>query len=73
MSARKYHHRARIAALTRSRTPDDPELVGARRDLEVEMLAEHVARVVAAAPPLTSEQRQRIAALLRPTAVGDAA
>ncbi|WP_454853257.1 hypothetical protein [Promicromonospora soli] len=72
MPAAKYHHRARIAALTRSRTPNDPELVSARRDLAAEMLAEHVARVVAEAPPLTTEQRERIATLLRPTAGGAA-
>jgi hypothetical protein len=33
-----------------------------------ELLAEHVRRVVAAAPPLTPEQRDKIAALLRPSA-----
>lgn len=41
----------------------DPAVTGARRAVE---LAEHVRRIVAAAPPLTAEQRDRIAALLRP-------
>lgn len=35
----------------------------ARRRRELD---EHIARVVAAAPPLTPEQRDRIAVLLRP-------
>jgi hypothetical protein len=62
--------RARVAALTRSRPPDDPELVEARRDLAAEGIAQHIAKVVAKAPPLTSAQRDRIAAILRG---GDAA
>jgi hypothetical protein len=28
------HHRARVAALTRDRSPDDPELVAARHELD---------------------------------------
>lgn len=59
------HERAKVAALTRSRTPDDPELLDARRNLRAERLAEHVAKVVAEAPPLTPEQRHRITAILR--------
>ena len=58
------HERARVAALTRSRTDDDPELVDARRNLRAERLALHVERVVAELPPLTESQCQRIAALL---------
>jgi hypothetical protein len=61
---------ARIAAATRWGNPS-PELEAAHRDLAAERLAEYVAKVVAAAPPLTPAQRDRIAALLRP--VGDAA
>ncbi len=65
LSAASAHHRARVAALSRSRTPNDPEFLDARRDLRAEMLHSHVARVLAEAPPLTDEQRDRIAALLR--------
>lgn len=68
--------RARIASLTRSRTADDPELIEARRNLRAIRLQEHVAKVVAEAPPLTMEQRHRIAQLLAPHVVaggGDAA
>lgn len=35
---------------------------------EREAIAAHVARLVAAAPPLRPEQRDRLAVLLRPTA-----
>lgn len=57
--------RGRVAALSRSRKPDDPELVDERRNLAAEVIAQHVAKVVAKAPPLTTEQRDRIATLLR--------
>jgi len=63
--------RARVASLSRSRTPDDPDLVNARRNLKAERLADYIARVVDAAPPLTPAQRDRLALLLRPG--GDAA
>lgn len=59
------HERARIAGLSRDRRPDDPELVDARRNLKALRLEDAVAKAVAEAPPLTSEQRDRIAALLR--------
>lgn len=57
--------RARVASLTRSRAADDPDLINARRNLRAERLAEHIARVVDEAPPLTPEQRDRLAVLLR--------
>ncbi|MEZ5150698.1 hypothetical protein [Rhodococcus zopfii] len=63
--------RAKIAALSRDREPNDPELLETRRDLRALKLEEYVTRVVAEAPPLTDEQRERIASLLR--AGGDAA
>ena len=59
------HYRAKIAALSRDRAQDDPELVDARRNYRAERLAEHIAKVVAEAPPLTAEQRDRLAVLLR--------
>lgn len=59
------HYRGKVAALSRSRSDDDPELVDARRNMRAERLAEHIARVVAEAPPLTAEQRDRLAVLLR--------
>ena len=68
ISSTAAHHRARIAALSRDRKPDDPELVAARRDLAYERLAEHVRKVVDAAPPATADQLARIAAILVGTA-----
>jgi hypothetical protein len=59
------HHRGRVAALSRSRTANDPELVDARQNMRAERLAEYVTKVVDESPPLTSEQRERIAAILR--------
>jgi hypothetical protein len=41
-----------------------------RRQYKAERLAEHIEKVVAQAPPLTNEQRDRLALLLRG---GDAA
>lgn len=61
-----HHERARVAALTRSRTSDDPDLVDARRNLAAERLAAYIEKTVAAAPPLTPEQRTRLTELLRP-------
>lgn len=63
-------HRAQVAALSRSRSADDPELIEARRNLKAAKLENYVSRVVAAAPPLTEAQADRIAALLRPVGGG---
>jgi hypothetical protein len=60
-----FHERARVASLTRSRRPDDPELVAARQSLKAERLADYIKRTVDAAPPLTPEQRDRLALLLK--------
>ena len=57
--------RARVAALTRSRTVDDPDLVGARRDLAAARLADYIRKTVDAAPPLTQQQRDELTLLLR--------
>lgn len=65
LSAQQRHHRARIAALSRDRHPDDPDLVGARRDKAVADLDAYVRRTLESAPPLTDDQVERIAGLLR--------
>lgn len=59
------HHRARVAALSRDRQPDDPDLIAARRNMRAAKLADHIRRVVDEAPPLTDDQRADLAALLR--------
>ncbi|MGI8578868.1 MAG: hypothetical protein ACR2KG_13360 [Nocardioidaceae bacterium] len=53
-----------LAAMKRHH-PDSPAIVGATRDLAAEKLADYVARIVGAAPPLTAEQLDRIACVLR--------
>ena len=70
-TAAQNHQGAKIAALSRSRKANDPDLLNARRELAAANLEKYVSEVVAKAPPLTPEQRTRIAALLR--AGGDAA
>jgi hypothetical protein len=56
------HVRAQIAVtLKNDPTADVSEL---RRDLRAERLAEHIAKTADAAPPLTVEQRNRLAVLL---------
>lgn len=64
--------RGRVASLSRSRPATDPDLIDARRDLAAAKLDAYIKKVVAEAPPLTDEQRDRIAALLRPTKARDA-
>jgi type II secretory pathway predicted ATPase ExeA len=63
------HTRSKIA-IAKKKNPraDVTEL---RRQLKAERLAEYITRTVDAMPPLTNEQRDRLALLLRPG--GDAA
>lgn len=63
-------HRARVASLTRSRPADDPDLLAARLSLRASRLEDCIAKAVAAWPPLTAEQLDRLGALLRPSAGG---
>ena len=60
--------RARVASLSRSRQPDDPALTNARRALRAARAEEYVRKLVDTWPPLTDEQRDRLAVLLRPAA-----
>ena len=62
--------RARLGVASRTaRRTGDPDDIARRDQLDAEYrtvaLAEHVRQVVAKAPPLSPEQRERIAALLR--------
>ena len=59
------HYAGQVGALSRSRANDDPDLIQARHQLRVAKLEDHIAKVVAEAPPLTDEQRDRLAVLLR--------
>ena len=63
------HHRARVAALSRDRAANDPDLLDARRDLRAARLEEYIKSTVDAAPAFTDAQRDRLALLLhRPSA-----
>lgn len=57
------HIRAKLANARRL----DPtaDITDLQRDLKAARLAEHIAKVVDSAPPLTPEQRDRLALLLR--------
>lgn len=72
-SAESRHHRARIAALSRDRAPDDPEIVSARRLHDYSRLSDQAAKVVADWPTPPPEVLEKVAAILRgaspPTAV----
>lgn len=54
-------------ALRRHRPADDPELLAATTERKTAALAAHITKLVDAAPPLTAEQRDRLALLLRPS------
>jgi hypothetical protein len=60
------HHRARIAALSRSRPPNDPELVDERQKLADAQTDAWVQKTLDEAPELTTEQRAKLAVLLEP-------
>ncbi|MBB5828138.1 hypothetical protein [Micromonospora carbonacea] len=61
LTAEQRRERARMAVLHRHNPERAAEL---RRDYHVDQLAERIAAVVNAAPPLTDEQRARLAGLL---------
>lgn len=63
--------KARLNAQTRWHGPDDPRTIDARRDHAAAKLETYVREIVAAAPPLSERQRNRLAVLL--LAGGDAA
>lgn len=60
--------RNKVAILTRHH-PGSRELAEARRELAAAKLENFVKKAVDAAPPLTDEQRERIAALLSSSTV----
>jgi hypothetical protein len=58
------HRRAQVAASKRHHGADDPRSIQAASVLRETMLAEHIQRIVDSAPPLSAEQRNRLAVLL---------
>ncbi len=57
---------SRAAGLTRRRAPDDPVVLDALREVRAAAAEDYIRRLVDTAPPLTPEQRDRLAVLLRP-------
>ncbi|MFD4551404.1 hypothetical protein [Streptomyces sp. NPDC058466] len=56
---------SRIAINTRWH-PDSPQIIEDQREYKALTLEDHIKRVVDSFPPLTEEQRARLAVLLRP-------
>lgn len=56
--------RARLASAYRRRARDPEQIERLRRDLAAEQVACHVRRILGSAPPLTTAQRQGLAALV---------
>lgn len=63
-------HRGRVAALTRSRPADDPELIEARRSLKLARLEDYITKQVNEWPPLTEDQKIKVSSLLTPSLDG---
>lgn len=58
-------HRAQVARRSQSYPPDHPHLVEARRDLAAARAEDYIRKLVDTFPPLSDEQRDRLALLLR--------
>ena len=63
---RKAYRRSVLGGLVRQYGVNHPKVAEARRDLEFVNLADHIAAVVAGWPPLSEDQLDHIAGLLRP-------
>jgi len=59
--------RAHLAAKVRHHPDDTESITALRRDLAAQRLEDYIKATVAAAPPLTADQKTRLALLLRPT------
>jgi len=64
MSSTAQSLKGRLARASRDHAPDSPEILDLRRELTAAKIAQYVEKVVASAPPLTADQRARLAALL---------
>ena len=59
--------RARLAGMHRhgAPDPDNPALIAAQQDFKTAKLADYIVRVVSTWPPLSDEQLDHVAAMLR--------
>jgi hypothetical protein len=58
------HHRVRITILARQKPVDEEAMADAKRDLTAARLADVIPAIMADAPPLTFEQRGRLAGII---------
>ncbi len=58
--------RGRKARFTQILGPDDPKIIECDRELKALRLQDHINQALATAPPLSSDQRSRLAELLKP-------
>jgi hypothetical protein len=61
--------RARIARLSKDLPREHPELQRLRTELRTQRTAEYIEKILAAWPPLTDEQRTKLAELLKPVRI----
>jgi hypothetical protein len=64
MSSSVLSLRGKVAGLSRDRRADDPDLVAARSNLKAERFADYIRKAISTAPPLTTDQRSRLASLI---------
>jgi hypothetical protein len=57
--------RSQLANLSKILDSDDPRVIELRRELRAQRLADHVAKIIAEFPPLTPEQVDHVAGILR--------
>jgi hypothetical protein len=70
VAAATYTARARLSANQRHHGADSPQAAASRMELREAKLADAIKREAAADPPLTVEQRSRLAVLLLQRQVG---
>lgn len=58
------HYRAKVAALSRSRTDDDSEFIEARHNLRLARAEHDIRTILTGTPPLTEQQRRHLATVL---------
>lgn len=66
--SRSTQARSRVANVVKSDPTNHVAIAAARRELAAAKLEDYITQVVESAPPLTAEQCDRLAVLLRPRA-----
>ena len=60
------HKRGKLARLSRDLPADHPDIVALRTELKLDRAAEYLTDLLSGTPPLSDEQRTRLAELLKP-------